>query len=121
MNPQNNNRDVFCYDIDEAVKVVWANIPQNLRDQYEFDEIYFIIELLNDYLDFTIGIKEGEELPICQYPVDIDEDEMRRYIIRNSIDNDIFLTYEELEEILAAELIYYEINGATGDAGQFLN
>lgn len=117
-----NDDEEFFYDLDEATEVVWENIPQYLRDKYDYEDIYFILELEFDYLDaLGIMVDEGEDFPICLYPIDINQEEMEKYIVTTAIKNDIFLTYEELGDIMDAELIYYDINGALGDAGEFLN
>ncbi len=116
------DNDKFYYDLDEATEVVWENIPQALREKYAYGEIYFILETEFDYLD-SIGIfvDESEEMPVCEYPRDIDQQKMEKHIIDTAIKNGILLTYEELGDILDAELIYYEMNGALGDAGEYLN
>jgi hypothetical protein len=114
--------DQFFYDLDEAAEVVWENIPQTLRDKYAFGEIYFILETEFDYLD-SIGIMfdEDDEKPVCEYPRDIDQQKMEKHILDTAIKNGILLSYDELGDILDAELIYYEMNGALGDAGEYLN
>ena len=119
---EEHNDDEFYYDLDEAVEVVMENIPQSLREKYSFEEIYFILETEFDYLD-SIGIfvDENEELPICNYPIDIDQPKMEKHIIDTAIKNDILLNYDELADILDAELIYYDMHGALGDAGEYLN
>jgi len=115
------NKDDF-YSIDDAVQVTWENIPKQLKDKYEIEDIYFIIEQEQAYLDeIGVNLKEGEEYSICDYPIDINEDEMKKYIIRRVVKNDIFLTNDELEAILDAELTYYEMCDALGDMGEYLN
>jgi hypothetical protein len=119
---EEHNDDEFYYDLDEAVEVVMENIPQSLREKYSFEEIYLILETEFDYLD-SIGIfvDESEEMPVCEYPRDIDQQKMEKHIVDTAIKNDILLTYDELGDILDAELVYYEMNGALGDAGEYLN
>lgn len=121
-NEPNDANEEFYYDLDEAIEVVWKNIPQYLREKYEKADIYFILELEFNYLD-SIGIMVGEdeESRISNYPVDINQDEMEKYIVTNSIQKDILLTYEELGDILDAELVYYDMHGAAGDMGEYLN
>jgi hypothetical protein len=46
---------------------------------------------------------------------------MEKIIVDTAIKNDIFLNYEELADIMEAELIYYDMHGALGDAGEYLN
>jgi len=124
MNLENddNSDNKFYYDTDEATEVVWKNIPQNLRDKFDYDDINFILELEFNYLD-SIGIMvdEDEDYPICDYPVDINQDEMEKYIVTNAIKNDILLTYDELGDILDAENIYYKMHGALGEMDKYLN
>ncbi|MGI8581853.1 MAG: hypothetical protein ACR2KX_06650 [Chitinophagaceae bacterium] len=116
------NENEFVYDTDEAAEVVWNNIPKHLQVKYSLEEIWFILETELDYLD-SIGLIPGdnEEYPICDYPIDIDQLKMEKHIVDTAIKNDIFLNYDELGDILDAELIYYEMNGALGDIGEYLN
>ncbi len=119
---EEQNDDQFIYDLDEAAKIVWENIPQTLRDKYAFGEIFFILETEFDYLDsIGITIDEDEEMPICSYPVDIDQPKMEKHIVDTAMSNGILLNYDELGNILDAEMIYYDMNGALGDAGEYLN
>jgi hypothetical protein len=119
---EEQNDDQFIYDLDEAAKIVWENIPQTLRDKYAFGEIYFILETEFDYLD-SIGIllDEDEETPICDYPKDIDQPKMEKLMVEKANEMGIELTYDEVGEILDAEMIYYDMNGALGDMGEYLN
>ena len=108
-----NREERFFYDLDKATDVVYENLSQKLSEKFEYEDLYFILELQYEYLDsIGIMIEETEQFPLCDYPKEIDQDEMEIYIVTNAIKNDIFLSYEELEEILTAELIYYKINGA---------
>ena len=119
-NPIDTEDEPFYYDLEEATEIVLKNIPQYMRDKYEYKDIYFILELEIDYLD-SISAMYDEESPIHNYPIDIKQEEMEKHIVTSAIKNDILLTYEELDEIIGAEMIYYEMNGALGDAGEYLN
>ena len=116
------NENEFVYNTDEAAEVVWNNIPKNLQEKYSLEEIWFILETELDYLD-SIGLipGENEEYPICDFPRDIDQPKMEKHIVDTAIKNDIFLNYDELEDILDAELIYYEMKGMLGDMSEYLN
>ncbi len=112
----------FVYDPEEAAEVVWNNIPQYLREKYSLEEIYFILETEFEYL-YSIGIvlDEGEEFPICKYPIDIDQPKMEKLMVDTAIKNGILLNYDELGDILNAELVYYDMNGALQDEREYLN
>ncbi len=66
-------------------------------------------------------INEDEEFPVCDYPKDIDQPKMEKLIVDTARQTGILLSYEELGEILDAEGIYYDMNGALGDMGEYLN
>jgi hypothetical protein len=118
----NDNEGEFFYDLNDASEIVWKNIPQHLRDKYAFGEIYFILEIEFHYLDsLGIFLNEDKEPPIHDYPIEIDWPKLLKYIVEKAIMNSIDLNEEELGDILDAELIYYDMNGALGDAREFLN
>ncbi len=122
INTEDKENDEFEYDLDEAAEIVWENVSLVLKNKYEFEDIQAILEIEFDYLESAgIILKEGEELPVNDYPVEIDWDEMQYYIITNAVKKNIILNYDELDEILDAESIYYDRNGALGDAGEYLN
>ncbi len=119
---ERKNDDCFCYDVDEAAQVVWNSISQSLKERYSLEEIHFILEAEFDYLD-SIGmtLDEDEKFPICNYPIDIDESKMEKYIVDAAIKSNILLNYDHLGEILEAELIYFDMHSALGDLAEYLN
>ena len=119
---QDKDENEFCYDIDDASQTVWENIPEKLKYKLEIEDIYFILELEFNFLE-SVGLiyDEDEKFPVCDYPKDINQDAMEEYIMLEAIQNDIYISYDELEDILDAELIYYDLNGALGDAGEYYN
>lgn len=112
----------FIYNPDEAAEVVWNNIPQNLQEKYSLEEIYFMLHAEFDYMN-SIGmvLDEDEELPVFNYPIDVDETKMKNYIGAKAIKNRILTNDDELSLILEAESIYFEMNGALQDRREYLN
>jgi hypothetical protein len=119
---EDNDDDTFYYDLDTAADTVWMNIPQYLREKFNYEQIFFILETEFDYLD-SIGIMkdEDEEPSISDYPRDINQPLMEKIMVETANKNNINLDYEDVSNILEAELIYYEANGALRDAGEYLN
>ena len=117
---QENNQ--FVYDLEDATNVVLQNLSQHLLLKYCHEDISFILKQQMEYLT-SIGLMydEDQEMPICDYPVTLDQEALESYIMSNSIRNDIYLSYDELDDILDAELVYYKMNGAIGDIGEILN
>ncbi len=114
--------DTFYYDLDTAADTVWMNVPQYMREKFSYEQIYFILETEFDYLD-SIGIMldEGQKMPFCDYPRDIDQPKMEKLMVDTANKNGILVNQDEVKDILEAELIYYEVNGALGDIGEYLN
>jgi hypothetical protein len=117
---QENNQ--FVYDLEDATNVVMQNLSQHLLLKYFHEDISFILKQQMEYLS-SIGLMydEDQEMPICEYPVTLDQEALENYIMTNAIRNDIYLSYDELDDILDAELVYYKMNGAIGDIGEILN
>ena len=118
--PRENNQ--FVYDLEDATNVVMQNLSQHLLLKYFHEDISFILKQQMEYLS-SIGLMydEDQEMPICEYPVTLDQEALENYIMTNAIRNDIYLSYDELDDILDAELVYYKMNGAIGDIGEILN
>ena len=58
---------------------------------------------------------------VSHCPVEINEEELRSFIMLHAAHNDLVIEEADLIEILDAELVYFEQNGAVGDAGEYLN
>jgi hypothetical protein len=78
-----------------------------------------ILELKDEYYDLC-----SQHIPdetICEFPIEIDEEDLRKHILFHATHNDLQISEEDLIEILDAELVYFEQNGALRDAGEWLN
>jgi hypothetical protein len=78
-----------------------------------------ILELKDEYYDLCS--QQTSNNAVCEFPIEIDEEDLRRHILYHAPHNDLDLTEEDLIEILDAELVYFEQNGALRDAGEWLN
>jgi len=116
---QNENNGTFYYCFDEAVEVIFKNLPHHIRFRYTWEDVMMILEIKDDYLD--ICSQPFSEDSIIDFPIEVDEEELRHYILHQLLHNDIDMNEDDLIEILDAELIYFEQNGALRDAGEYLN
>jgi hypothetical protein len=116
---RNENSSSFYYCFDDAVEVIFRNISNGIRFKFTWEDIMLILEIKDEYYDLCC--QPSDESSICDFPVEIDEDELLSYIILHASQNDLLLTESELSEILDAELVYFEQNGALRDAGEYLN
>jgi hypothetical protein len=108
------------YDFEEAAEVAYENISPILQEKFTEEDILQILLVQNDYYD-TIGLTTEED-SISEYPIDVDHEQMKYYIIHNCVEMDIILTDDELEEILDGEYKYLEQIGLIDEDGnRFLN
>ncbi len=122
-NNSNKSEDhLFYYEIEEAVKVVWNNISEQMQQKYSYEEVFKILKIEECFFDeMGINIPENKPAPFCDYPVDIDWDLLKYNIIHKASSQNIYLSFDDLDELLDAELLYYKINDALSDAGDYLN
>lgn len=101
--------DPIEYDEEEAVKFIQNYLPQELKDKYNGDEINYIIDIIYDYYQEKGFMDEDiNEEDI----VDIDEDEMIEYVLKNSKKDKINnFTSEDISFIIQGEIAYCESIG----------
>lgn len=115
----NENNGTFYYCFDEAVEVIFKNLPNHIRFKYTWEDVMLILEIKDEYYDMC-----SQHIPddtICDFPIEIDEQKLRNYILHQLSHNDLEMNEEDLIEVLDAELVYFEQNGALRDAGEYLN
>jgi len=100
------------------VEVIFKNISNNIRFEYTWEDISLILEIKDEYYDLCCQPYDDS---ICEFPIEIDEEELRKFIMLHLAQNDIQIPESDLIEILDAELVYFEQNGALRDAGEYLN
>ena len=113
------------YIIEDAAQVVLSNISEGLQTKFSYKDIIEILETEFEFLQLT-GIASTQpsivNMPI-EVPVKLDEEAMEYFIINQCARKSIYLTFEELQEILEAEMIYLEQQGLIDEEGasQYLN
>lgn len=116
---RNENNPTFYYCFDDAVEVIFKNISNQIRFKYTWEDISLILEIKDEYYDLCC--QPFNKSIICDFPVEINEEELRSFIMLHAAQNDLAINESDLIEILDAELVYFEQNGAVGDAGEYLN
>ena len=115
----NDNNSTFYYCFDDAVEVIFRNIPNHIRFKYTWEDVMLILELKDEYYDLCSQHITDDN--VCEFPIEIDEEDLRKHILYHAPLNELVLAEEDLIEILDAELVYFEQNGALRDAGEWLN
>lgn len=98
--------DSIEYDEDDAVKYIQNYLPQELKGKFSNDEINYIIDVIYDfYEDKGLMNMDAQDDQI----VDIDEDEMIEFVMKNTKKDKIKnFSSEEITFIIQGELAYCE-------------
>lgn len=102
-------KDLIQYDEEDAVKFIQNYLPQEMKGKYTNDEINYIIDIVYDYYDEKGFMNdETDEESI----VDIDEDEIIAYVLKNTKKDKINnFSSEEIAFIIQGELAYCDSLG----------
>lgn len=96
------NDVIMEYDEDESVKFIQTHLPEEMKNVFSDDEINYIVDLIYEFYDEKGFLDENEDSD-----VEIDEDELLDYVIKNARkDNVKKYTDEQIEAIVAGELAY---------------
>ena len=89
--------EFFEDDIDDqkTVEYIKNALPQELKDKYTDDTLYYILDVINDYFT-TSGVLDQE--PDADGCIDIDNDALVEYIIKEA-------KHDKIGSFLADEII----------------
>lgn len=94
------------YDEDDAVKFIRNYLPLEEKEKFTNDEINYIIDIIYDFYDSKGLISETNSEDDI---VEIDEDEMIQYVLKNTRKEKINnFTADEITFIIQGELAYCE-------------
>ena len=101
-----NEVDDWQYDDDEAVRFIQNYLPQELKGKFKDDDILYILDLIYEYYE-TNGLLGDDDDDDKE--VEIDEDEVVEYVIKN-IKRDHIGRFEpeEVRFIVQGEMEYCE-------------
>ncbi len=101
MSDKNN---VLEYDEDDSVKFIQSNMPDELKGQLTSDDINYLVDLIYEYYEDKGFLNEDTD-----DNVEIDEEELINYVIKNAkSDNIKEYTSEQVEAVIDGELSYCE-------------
>ncbi|NDW08076.1 hypothetical protein [Dysgonomonas sp. 520] len=96
--------DLLGYDEEAAVKFIQKSLPQELKGKFSNDEITYIIDIIYDFYEDK-GLMDSDVSD--DTIVDIDEDELVEYVLKNTRKDKITkFTPEEITYIIRGELDY---------------
>jgi hypothetical protein len=96
------DKSIIEYDEDESVKFIRKSLPEEMQNEFSDDEINYIVDLVYEFYEEKGFLDEDDDKDI-----EIDEDELLDYVIKNARKDKIRdFTDEQVEAIVAGELAY---------------
>ncbi len=96
--------ELLKYDEDDAIKFIRATLPQNVNEQFDDDEILYVIDIIwdwyekNGYLKIDAGVTDEEELDVEKLTAWVKK-EIKK-------DGEVEMDPEEVDMIVKGELDY---------------
>ena len=98
--------DLLIYDEDDSVKFIQNFLPQDMKGKFSNDDINYIVDLIYDFYESKGFLNED---PDKDGDVEIDEDELISYVIKNAKKHGVGkFEPEEISFIVQGELEYCE-------------
>lgn len=97
-----DDKKVLEYDEDDSLKFIQEHLPEEMQNKFSDDEINYIVDLVYEFYEEKGFLEENDDTE-----VEIDEDELLEFIIKNARKDAIReFTDEQIEAIVAGELAY---------------
>jgi uncharacterized protein YqeY len=97
-----DDKKVLEYDEDASLKFIQEYLPEEMQNEFSDDEINYIVDLIYEFYEEKGFLDENDDTEI-----EIDEDELLEFIIKNARKDAIReFTDEQIEAIVAGELAY---------------
>jgi hypothetical protein len=107
------------YIVEDAADIVFENISLALQRKLSVEDIIEILETEFAFLK-QAGVARDQpsviDVPIT-IPIQVDDEALAYFIIHRCAQKDIYLTHQELREIMDAETVYLEQIGVIDDGG----
>ena len=96
--------DMLIYDEDDSVKIIQNYLPQEMKGKFSNDDINYIVDLVYDFYESKGFMNEDPEKDA---DVEIDEEELIAYVIKNAKKDGVGkFEAEEISFIVQGELEY---------------
>ena len=94
---------VLEYDEEESVKYIQSSMPDDLKGQLSSDDINYLVDLIYEYYEDKGFLDDDDD----DDNVEIDEDDLINYVIKNAkSDNIKEFTQEQVQAVIEGELSY---------------
>lgn len=102
-----SQQDDFLYDDDDAVKFIRNFLSKDIASKFSDDDINYVIDLIYEFYESKGYLDENND-----EEVDIIEDELIEYVIKNARKNGFTqFSEDDIELVIQGELGYCESLG----------
>ena len=102
------SQEALQYDEEDAVKYIQNFLPQELKGKFTDDEINYVIDIVYEFYEDKGFMDDDNDDAV----VDIDEDELIAYVLKNTKKDKIKnFTEDDLTFIIQGEIAYCESLG----------
>ncbi len=99
-----SEEDILAYDEDNSVKFIQSYMSDNFKGKLSDDDIKYLVDLIYEYYEEKGYLKDDADDDI-----EIDEDELVKYVFKHAKKTNIEgLTIELVEAVIESELSYCE-------------
>lgn len=103
----NEQDDLSLYDEDDSIVFIQNYLPQELKGKFSNDDINYIVDLIYEFYESKGYL--NEEDADSDKEVDIDEDELVRFVVKNAKKDGVGrFEPDEIMFIVQGELEYCE-------------
>ncbi len=95
------DRKILEYDEDESIAFIQNHLPEELKDKFSDDEVYYVVDLIYEYYESEGLFDEDSE------DIEINVDELLDFVIKHAKKDKVRdFSDDEIESIVAGELAY---------------
>ncbi len=102
-------KDPLEYDDEEAIAFIRNQVPQEMKSKLSDDDCYLLLDTIYDYYEKKGYLKDDDDM------VEIDIDDLSKYVYQNTRKDNIDLTVEEVGFFVDAEISYCDSLGIFDD------
>lgn len=98
-------KDPLEYDDEAAIAFIRNHIPQEMKEKFSDDDLYFLLDTIYDYYEQKGYLKDDDDM------VEIDLDELSAYVFKAAKKEKMAIEQDEVGFIVDAEISYCDSLG----------
>lgn len=101
----NDVKDPLEYDDEAAIAYIRNHIPQEMKEKFSDDDLYYLLDTIYDYYEQKGYLKDDDDM------VEIDLDELSAFVYKAAKKEKMAIEQDEVGFIVDAEISYCDSLG----------